>query len=212
MCSICYASYAQRTGAWRHIRTVHNPKLCFLCNEFRWARPYEYRNHLLKKHPDVNPDVILGKAPGSRRRATILTEHIPQQQQQQPISPPTIGQDQHNWAESQPNPSAPPFSTGARDTSVSSPAVPFMDCNSQPVYAEQTVTMGEHEYTHRLEVHEPVGHLPVLLSTEERVEQNDVVQAGQFGLEQLSRNICFSDSRAIQAAITPPRPGRIYCS
>ena len=61
-----------------------------------------------------------------------------------------------------------------------------MDCNSQPVYAEQTVTMDEHEYTHGLEVHKPVSHLPVFLSTEERVEQNAVavVQAGQFGLEQ----------------------------
>ena len=124
--------------------------------------------------------MILGKAPGSRCRATIITEHLPQQL---PVLPPTVEQDQQNWAESQPNPSAPPFPIEARDTSVSPPAVPFMDCKMQPVYAEQTATMDEHEYTHGSEVLTPILNLPVLLSAEERVEQNDEVQDGQFGLE-----------------------------
>ncbi len=78
MCPICYASYAQRQGAWRHIRTVHNPKRCFMC-EFRYARPYDYWNHIKKQHPGVDPYLILGKAPWSRRGATIITEHLPQQ-------------------------------------------------------------------------------------------------------------------------------------
>jgi hypothetical protein len=59
-----------------------------------------------------------------------------------------------------------------------------MDCNSQPVYAEQTVMIDGHEYTHGSEVLSSVCNLPVILSTEELVEQNDVVQDGQFGFEQ----------------------------
>lgn len=114
LCPICRASYAQRQGVRRHIRTAHNPKpkQCFLC-EFSWARPYEYRNHLKKKHRGVDPDLILGKPPRSRRRAIPLTEHLPQQP---PVSPPAV-KHQQDCAESQPNP--------------------------QPVYADQIVTMDE---------------------------------------------------------------------
>ena len=160
MCSICLASYAQRQGAWRHIRTVHKPKLCFLC-EFKWGRRYEYRNHL-KKHPGVDPDKILGEAPGRRRRrrkALILTERLPPQP---PVLPPAVEQGQHKWAEFQPNPPGrtAPSPAGARVTSVSPPAVSSMDYNSQPVYVERTV-MKEHEYVHT--------HA-MLLSTEERTE------------------------------------------
>lgn len=180
---MCYASYAQRQGAWLHIRTVHNPKLsCSLCSEFKWARPYEYRKHLRKKHPDVNPDLILGKASGSRRRATITTEHSPQQP---PVLPPAVEQDQQNWAKSRPNPSAPPSPAGARATSVPPPAVSFVDHNWQPVYAGQTVTMNEHEYTPGSEALDAAYRLAMPLSTEERAELNDIsLQDGQSGLVQ----------------------------
>jgi hypothetical protein len=177
LCSICHTSYAQRTGAWRHIRTVHNPKPCFLCSEFKWGRPYEYRNHLLKKHPGVNPDMILGKAPGSRCRATILAEHL---QQQAPVSPPAVEQDQQNRTESQPNPSAQPSPASARVTSISPLAVSSVDNNSQPVYA---VTMDEHEYAHGSEFLDAIYHL-ALLPTEEPMNDFSVShQNGQFGLE-----------------------------
>jgi hypothetical protein len=152
LCSICLTSYIQPQGLGRHIRTVHNPNLCFRC-EFRWGRPYEYLNHLRKKHPDVDPDVILGKAPGSRRRASILTEYFPQQP---PLSPPAVEQDQQNWAESQPNPSAPPSPAPAGVTSVSPPAVSYV---TYP--------------------------LAMLQSIEEHAEpMNNSLQDGQFGLEQ----------------------------
>ncbi|KAF8496789.1 hypothetical protein F5888DRAFT_365132 [Russula emetica] len=182
VCFPCRRSYAQPQGLRLHIRTVHNPNQCFLC-EFKWARPYEYRNHL-RKHPGVNPDSILGKPAGSRRRATIRTEHLPQQPS---VSPPAVEQDQQNLAESQPNPSAPPSLAGARDTSVPPPAVSSVDYNSQPVYAEQIVTMDEHEYAHGSEVLDstyPVA-AAMLLSTEERAEPMNIsVQDGQFGLVQ----------------------------
>jgi hypothetical protein len=162
LCSPCHTSYVQPQGLGRHIRTVHNPNLCFRC-EFRWGRPYEYRNHLQKKHPDVDPDTILGKALGSRRRATILTEYLPQQPS---VSLPAVEQGQQNRTESQPNPLAPPSESPAPAgvTSVSPPTGSSGDYNSQPFYAEQTVTMEEHA--------EPMNDLDISF------------QGGQFELEQ----------------------------
>jgi hypothetical protein len=141
VCSPCRTSYSQRQGLTRHIRKAHNPNICLLC-EFKWGRRYEYRNHLKMKHPGVDPDMILGKAPGPRRRATIRTENVPQQP---PGLPPAVERDQQNWAESQPYSLAPPFPAGARVTSVFPHAVSPVGYNSRPVYAEQTVTMDEHE-------------------------------------------------------------------
>jgi hypothetical protein len=110
VCSPCRTSYAQQQGLTRHIRKAHNPSLCLLC-EFKWGRRYEYRNHLRRKHPGVDPDMILGKAPGPRRRATIRTGHV---SQQPPVLPPAIEQDQQNWAgstatHSPSNPETPPM-------------------------------------------------------------------------------------------------------
>jgi hypothetical protein len=124
--------------------------------------------------------VILGKAPGSRRRTTTLTEHLPQQP---PVSPPAVEQDQQNWAESQPNPSVPPSPAPAGVSSVSPPSVSSVDYNSQPVYAEpeQTVTMmdeDKHEYAPRPEFLDATYHLAMLSSTLDISTQDP----GQFGL------------------------------
>jgi len=88
--------------------------------------------------------MILGKAP-PRRRAYIPTEHVPQQP---PVLPPAVERDQQNWAESEPNPLAPPSPTGARVTSISPHAVSLVGYNSQSVCTEQTVIMDGHEYPH----------------------------------------------------------------
>jgi len=128
--------------------------------------------------------MILGKAPGPRRRATLLTEHLPQQP---PVSSPSVEQDEQIWAESQPNPSASPFLAGARVASVSPPTVSSVDYTPQPVYAEETVTMDEYEYdcAHGSELLDPTYPLAMLLSTEERAEPMNVsLQDDQFGLEQ----------------------------
>jgi hypothetical protein len=183
VCPVCRRSYAQRQGLGRHIRTAHNPNRCFLC-EFKWGRRYQYRNHLRKKHPGVDPDMILGKAPASRRRATNLTVHLPQQP---PVAPPAVEQDQKNWTESQPYPSAPPSPAGARDTTVFPPAVSHVGCNSQAVYAEQTITMDENEYGHGSKFPDAICPLAMLPSTEERAKPMndlDISRDGQFGLEQ----------------------------
>jgi hypothetical protein len=143
VCFLCPASYRQPQGRTRHIREAHNPSVCLFC-DFKWGRRYEYRKHLKNRHPSVNRDRILGKPPRPRCGTTIRTEHLPQQP---PISPPAVEQDQQNGAESQPHPPAPP-SAGASVTSVSPPAVSPVDYNSQPVYAEQTITVDEREYAH----------------------------------------------------------------
>lgn len=44
-----------------------------------WGRPYEYRDHLERYHPDVDPDLILGKAAGSRRKSACFARHRSQQ-------------------------------------------------------------------------------------------------------------------------------------
>ena len=176
MCSTCRRSYAQPQGLTRHIREAHDPSLCLFC-EFKWGRRYEYRSHLSTKHRGVDPDLILGKAPGPRRGATIRAEHVPQQP---PVSPPAVEQDQQNWAESQPYSSTPPPPAGARVTSVSPHAVSVVDYNLQLICAEQTVMMDEHE-------HASGSALAMLPSTEERAEpmnnlDNSVQDPGQFGL------------------------------
>jgi hypothetical protein len=133
----------------------------------------------------VNPDVILGKAPVSRRKST-LTEHLPQQP---PVSPPPVGQDQQNWAEPQPNPSTLPSLVPAGSTSVSPPAVSSVDYNSQPIYAEpeQIVAMNEHEHAPESEGFDTTHHLAMLPSNEGLAEpMNDMdislQNPGQFGL------------------------------
>lgn len=139
MCFPCRKSYRQLQGLRRHIREAHNPSACHFC-EFKWGRRYEYRDHLRKKHPGVHPDMILGKAPRPRRRATT--------EPQRPVSPPGVEKNQQNGSGSQPKPSAPPFPAGGV-TIISPPSVsPVADSNSHPVYAEQIVSLGEREYTH----------------------------------------------------------------
>ncbi|KAH9974868.1 hypothetical protein BJV77DRAFT_1074591 [Russula vinacea] len=57
------------TSAVLAAKYMHNRRAC--C-EFKWTRPYEYRAHLEKQHPNVNPDEVLDKPAGSRLRSTII--------------------------------------------------------------------------------------------------------------------------------------------
>jgi hypothetical protein len=84
LCDECGAEYAQRQGLNRHHREKHEPSLCMYCDA-EWGRPYEYRDHLEKHHPDVDRDMILGKTAGSRRRSASFARHRSQQ-----VSLPTI--------------------------------------------------------------------------------------------------------------------------
>ncbi len=75
-CDICGESYKQPQGVMRHYRAKHEPNSCMYCDA-KWSRPYQYRDHLKKHHHDVDPDLVLGKPPGSRRRTTDHTSRLP---------------------------------------------------------------------------------------------------------------------------------------
>lgn len=77
-CDTCGKKYSQPQGVSRHRHAVHeNPHSCLRC-DFEWCRPYQYRIHLKKWHPDVDPDNVLGKSAGSRCRSTIIGRDLPQ--------------------------------------------------------------------------------------------------------------------------------------
>ncbi|KAI0296867.1 hypothetical protein BC826DRAFT_1103666 [Russula brevipes] len=61
-CIICGCNRAQRQGLWLHYREKHFPNSCMYCGTFKWGRPYRYRKHLEKEHPEASPEVDLGAA------------------------------------------------------------------------------------------------------------------------------------------------------
>jgi hypothetical protein len=75
-CKACGERYAQPQGVNRHYRAKHNPFSCIYCG-INWSRRYQYRDHIKKQHPDVDPDLVLGKAPGSRRKASAMGKGQP---------------------------------------------------------------------------------------------------------------------------------------
>ena len=77
-CNICRLGYAQPQGLSRHYRETHKASLCMYCHNFKWGRPYRFKEHLKKRHPDVDPNVALEKATKARRRVTINTEDLSQ--------------------------------------------------------------------------------------------------------------------------------------
>lgn len=94
----CRKEYKQSQGLWLHYREKHSPNLCTYCGVFRWARPYRYREHLEKRHPEVDLKMVLDEARQTRHSATI-TAGYPWQQQ---FSPSTPKHDRWGHAESQP--------------------------------------------------------------------------------------------------------------
>jgi hypothetical protein len=76
LCKACGERYAQPQGLNRHYRAKHDPSSCIYCG-VEWSRPYQYRGHIEKQHPDIDPDWVLGKAAGSRRKATVTGREQP---------------------------------------------------------------------------------------------------------------------------------------
>jgi hypothetical protein len=107
--------------------------------------------------------MILGKAPRARRKAVILAGHLPQQP---PVSPPVVNQ--QNWAESQPNSSAPPSPTGARDISVS-------------LSAHASGSTATHSASNLEVAPMPTLSLPVGEDYGAVVSEDPMVQVGLFG-------------------------------
>jgi hypothetical protein len=71
-CDPCGKRFVQRQGLNRHRLEMHeHGHLC----DFQWQRPYEYRRHLEKHHPDVDPDIILGKKPKLCMYCDVMWSH-----------------------------------------------------------------------------------------------------------------------------------------
>jgi hypothetical protein len=53
-CEICRKEFAQKQGVGRHRLEKHEPYYCLYCPTFRWGRLYLLKQHLKKKHPEVD--------------------------------------------------------------------------------------------------------------------------------------------------------------
>jgi hypothetical protein len=40
--------------------------------DVQWVHSYQYKDHLKEHYPNVDPDAVLGEAPGSQRRDKII--------------------------------------------------------------------------------------------------------------------------------------------
>ena len=55
----------------RLVESTSTHKLCMYC-DFEWNHPYQYKDHLRERHPNLDPDAVLGEAPGLQRRDKII--------------------------------------------------------------------------------------------------------------------------------------------
>jgi hypothetical protein len=85
LCDSCDKRFKQVQGLNRHKREEHKPSWCMFCDT-KWGRPYLYREHLKRCHPNVHIDAVLGKPEGSYCRAAIMARDL----QQQPKLPPGL--------------------------------------------------------------------------------------------------------------------------
>ena len=99
----CGKRFTRKGGLNLHYRKKHNPSQCSFC-DFKWGRAYEYREHIEGCHLDINPDTILRKPAGSRKRTTPIARH-PQQQQALPL---TVEHDESRYSEISPASPHPP--------------------------------------------------------------------------------------------------------
>jgi hypothetical protein len=152
----CGANFKQWQGLTRHIRTALSPTSCAIVScDFKSARPYAHREHILKRHPELNPNKVLDKR-GSRRPTTPLTKRSAQEPR--PLF--AVEQGQQTSARFQPYPLALPSVVGV--TGVSQRATSAD--NLQPVHPEPAITMHEHDFR-------DAPHLPPMPSSiEERAE------------------------------------------
>ena len=149
LCSICGNGYAQQQGVYRHQREVHKTKtkLCRHCRAFAWGRPYLLREHLKRRHPDIDPDVELEDVKRNSHRTTTSTTHLPREW----VSPPSLEHSGRDNVESQLRPptfSLPPVTNFP-------PVFPYafqdMDHDPQPELAEPTIMKSKRETAQQLE-------------------------------------------------------------
>ena len=107
LCNVCGEGFAQPQGVNRHHRAKHDPSSCIYCGAI-WSRPYQYRDHIEKQHPEVDPNLILGKAAGSRCKAPVIGRD----------QPPAVKQDRRIQAVSLCPPLTPPAPKATRGPST----------------------------------------------------------------------------------------------
>lgn len=132
LCGDCDGQFLHRQSLLRHRKSVHNKahRFCWYCN-FKWTRPYEYKNHLKKRHPSADIVKVLGKRPGSRRTSLIMARDLAPH-----ISPPAVEPNHQSQAERPQRSVTPPLPAAH----VPAPALSGAAHDSRPEYADSTVT------------------------------------------------------------------------
>ena len=130
LCGICKLDYTQPQGLKRHQREKHNYRLCMYCCEFAWGRPYLFREHLVKRHPGIDPNAEIIKATKAHQGSAIKRRYLQQQRT-------SIPADEHdNWGrtESQAYPNLLPSSpsTAGKHAPIFPPTTPSMTYDLQP--------------------------------------------------------------------------------
>ena len=129
-CGICKLDYTQPQGLTRHQREKHNARLCTYCYEFAWGRPYLFREHLVKRHPGIDPNAAIIKAVRTRQSSTFRRRYLLQQQA-------LILADEHDsWGRTEfpthPNSLTSSLSTVANQAPIFRPNTSYMAYDSQP--------------------------------------------------------------------------------
>ena len=157
LCEVCREGYSTMKKLRRHFNREHkdlSPCRVSGCT-FRWKRPYLYRDHLESCHsddPDIDPDEILGKSAGSRRKTRIIGRDIalpvsPPAVESPPEveSPPPVESEGQSSAESPHFPMTTPLPAATNVTYGPSPALSFVAHDFQPEGAEPAVAALNHD-------------------------------------------------------------------
>jgi hypothetical protein len=127
--------------ALRHLNREHKgPYRCLIpCCNSPWKRPYLYREHLELRHPDIDPDKVLGKRARSSRKSKIIGRDLAP-----PVSPLTAEADEQSQAEPPQFPMTTPLPAATNVTYSPSPALLFVTHDSQPEGSEPAVAALNH--------------------------------------------------------------------
>ena len=155
LCTICGNGYAQQQGVYRHQREVHKTKtnLCRHCRAFKWGRPYLLRDHLKRRHPDIDPDVELEEVKRNSHRTTTSTTHLPREW----VSPPSLEHSGRDNVESQLRPPTFSLLPVTNFPPVFPHAFQEVDHDPQPELAEPTIMKSKHEDARHLEALNSTG-------------------------------------------------------
>lgn len=93
-CEVCHKGFAQKQGVTRHRLEKHEPNYCPHCPTFSWARLYRFKQHLKKKHPEVDIETAPLNVGRSRQSGPIDTAD--RTNPRSPLSRPTVTSGHHS--------------------------------------------------------------------------------------------------------------------